>query len=366
MTDPRIEAAISHWAPRYVEHGVPVGDFLAVTRSVDRWEDWCGAWVASAAVHDRLGDVALDEGRTRSAGLHHLTAAVEYHFAKFLNVHDLDEMKSAHRLAVEAHRKALPNLDPPGERVEFPYLGEWTLVGNLRRPEGGARPPVVLLFPGLDSAKEELTRMEDWFLDRDMATFTIDGPGQGEAEYDLPIECRYELPAAAAIDALEQRDDVDAGRIGALGVSLGGYYVVRAAAFEPRIRAIISLSGPFRINDTIDDTPEMSRLAFQVRTHSPDFETAKRKLEAMDLTGVAELVTCPAFVVTGAEDRIVPAGQTRRIAASISGPVTVDIIEGANHVATDKAYRYRPRMGDWMAERLAAGRTQPLGASVDR
>jgi dienelactone hydrolase len=354
MTDPRIEAAIEHWAPRYVEHLVPVGDFLEVTRSIESWDDWCAAWTAVGRIHEEEGDKALAAGYRRSAGLHYLTASVEYHFGKFLFCHDIPQMRATHEMAVVAHRKAHPLLDPPVERIEFPYLGEHTLIGNLRKPRGIDRPPVVLLIPGLDSAKEELSGLEFWFLDRGMATFAIDGPGQGEAEYDLPIETAYEKPAGAAIDALERREDLDTDRLGALGISLGGYYVVRAGAFEKRIKAIISLSGPHTINESIDATPPMSKLAFQVRTHSPDFETAKQKLASMDLTGVVEHVECPAFVVTGAEDRIVPADQTRRIADGISGPVTVNIIPGANHVATNKAYLYRPHMADWMADRLGA------------
>lgn len=352
MTDPRIEAAISHWAPRYVEHGVPVGDFLDITRSIESWEDWCAAWTASGRIHEHEGDIALISDHRRSAGYHYVTAAVEYHFGKFLFCHDIGQMRATHELAVAAHRKAHPQLDPPVERIEFPYLDGHTLVGNLRVPSTVSPPPVVLLIPGLDSAKEELTGLEFWFLDRGMATFAIDGPGQGEAEYDLPIETAYEKPARAAIEALAGRMDIDLDRLGAFGISLGGYSVVRAAAFEKRIKAIISLSGPHTINETIDQTPPMSQLAFQVRTHSESFEEAKEKLRSMDLTGIVEMVECPAFVVTGADDRIVPADQTRRIAQGLSGPVTVNIIPGANHVATNKAYLYRPHMADWMAARL--------------
>src|SRR5665811_474376 len=150
MTDPRIEAAIDHWAPRFVEHGVPVGDFLDVTGSIDSWDDWCSAWTAAGEVHEREGDVALAGGYLRSAGLHYLTAAVEYHFGKFLFCHDPAQMRATHALAVAAHRKAHPLIDPPVERIEFPYLGVHTLVGNLRLPAGVDRPPVVLLIPGLD------------------------------------------------------------------------------------------------------------------------------------------------------------------------------------------------------------------------
>jgi 2,6-dihydroxypseudooxynicotine hydrolase len=70
------------------------------------------------------------------------------------------------------------------------------------------------------------------------------------------------------------------------------------------------------------------------------------------LTGVVELVDQPAFVVTGELDRLVPAAQTQWIADGLAGEVFLNIIPGANHVATNQAYLYRPHMADWMAERL--------------
>ena len=75
-------------------------------------------------------------------------------------------------------------LDPDAERIEVPLDGG-RVVGNLRRPAGEERPPLVLLMPGLDSTKEEFFRLENVFLDRGMATLSIDGPGQGESGYDL-------------------------------------------------------------------------------------------------------------------------------------------------------------------------------------
>lgn len=351
MPDARIEAAVAHWGPRFVEHGVPVGDFLELTSTIEHWEGWCSAWTARGAIHETEGDRAMAAGHHVSAALHYLTAAVEYHFGKFLNMHDVEEMRATHRRAVSAHRKAHPVMSPPVERIEFRY-GDDTLIANFRKPRGSSRPPVVVLIPGLDSTKEELTGMEHWFLDRGMATFTIDGPGQGEAEYDLPIEVAYEKPVAAAIDMLDTRSDIESSRIGAMGVSLGGYYVVRAAAFEQRIKAIVSLSGPFAVHGYMDDLPPMTQDAFRVRSHSDTWEEAKDKMRAMDLRGVAERVKVPSYIITGRDDRLIPATENERMAELIAGPVKLQIVENANHVATNKAYLYRPQMGDWMADQL--------------
>jgi len=49
-----------------------------------------------------------------------------------------------------------------------------------------------------------------------------------------------EKAAAASVDYLETRSDVDSKRIGMMAVSLGGYYAPRAAAFEKRFKCAIA------------------------------------------------------------------------------------------------------------------------------
>ncbi len=39
--DPRVAAAIAHWAPRFVSNGVLLTDFEEVTAGIERWEDLC-------------------------------------------------------------------------------------------------------------------------------------------------------------------------------------------------------------------------------------------------------------------------------------------------------------------------------------
>ena len=175
-------------------------------------------------------------------------------------------MKAAHSKAVACRQAALPHLRPPGERVEIPYEGK-TLAGILRKPAGVERPPVVAMAVGLDSTKEEGDAYEAPFLARGMATLIFDGPGQGEGQYDFPIRGDYEVPAGAVIDFIETRRDLDAARVGMWGVSLGGYYAPRAAAFDKRIKACIALGGPFDWGAAWDGLPELTREAFRVRSH---------------------------------------------------------------------------------------------------
>src|SRR5262244_4037121 len=157
--DERVAMAISHWAPRFTMNGVTAGDFERITSGLTSWNDWCSAWSAVAVEHERLGRDALAEGREMSAGAHLSQAAVYYHFAKFMFVNDLDQMRAANLMAVRCAGDALPYLRPPGERVEIPFDGA-TIAAVFRRPAGSGPHPAVVLIPGLDSAKEEFTPTE--------------------------------------------------------------------------------------------------------------------------------------------------------------------------------------------------------------
>ncbi|HSB69658.1 MAG TPA: prolyl oligopeptidase family serine peptidase [Candidatus Methylomirabilis sp.] len=353
--DKRVEIAIHHWAPRFVSSGVPLTDFQEVTAGISRWEEWCAAWRARGEILEGLGRKALAEGYRLSAGEHLTRAALCYHFGKFMFVHDVEQMKRAHRKVIECRGLALPHLPCPGERVEIPYQGT-RLAGILRKPADGDRWPVVVMCVGLDSTKEELDVYETTFLARGMATLSFDGPGQGEAEYDIPIRGDYEVAVTAVVDFIQTRAELEAGRIGIWGVSLGGYYSARAAAFEKRLTACISLSGPYNWVETFDGRNELSREAFRVRSHSRTMEEAREKAKTLSLEGVAKNITCPSFVVAGELDTLTPPHNAKRIASEVSGRCELLIVPGGNHVANNRRYMFQTQAADWMAQQLGVPR----------
>jgi len=328
-------------------------DFEEVTASIASYDEWCAAWSARAAQHEALGRQALDEGKHLTAGEHLQRAGVYYHFAKFLFVHDIPQMRAAHEKAVACRTLALPHLRPAGERVEMPYGGKW-LAGILRKPVGAERPPVVVMAMGLDSAKEETDAYEQPFLARGMATLAFDGPGQGEGEYDFAIRGDYEVAIAAVIDFIERRRDLDPGRIGLWGISLGGYYAPRAAAFEPRAKACVALGGPFEWSAAWEGLPTLTREAFRVRSHCASEAAARAHAQTLSLAGVAGRIACPIYIMNGAQDRIVPCSDAERLAREVKGPATLVIIEDGNHIANNRAWRWRAHCADWMAEQLLA------------
>jgi 2,6-dihydroxypseudooxynicotine hydrolase len=232
--------------------------------------------------------------------------------------------------------------------VEIPHEGT-LFYGILRKPSGVALPPVVVMCLGLDSAKVEMLAFESTFLARGMATLAFDGPGQGEAEYELRIRGDYEAAVRSVIDFVELRPDLDAARIGLWGVSLGGYYAPRAAAFEKRVKACIALSGPFDWAEIWPQLNELTREAFRVRAKCETAEAAREYGARLTLKGVASKITCPLFIVAGKLDRLVPWQDAERLAREASGPVELLLIEDGNHVANNRAYRYRTQSADWLA-----------------
>ena len=82
----------------------------------------------------------------------------------------------------------------------------------------------------------------DEFAKRGVSCLLVDQPGVGEALRfgGLHAIAESERWAAAALDYLETRKDVDGKRVGMMGWSLGGYYAPRAAAFEKRFRLCVA------------------------------------------------------------------------------------------------------------------------------
>ena len=349
--DEYVASARSHWGPRFTANGVPVGDFERVLDGLESWEEWCSAWSEAAAVHERLGEEALEQGRLRSAGSHFSTAAVTYHFAKFVFVRDLSQMRAAHEAAVRCLVAALPHLDPPGERIEIPFEGA-KIYGVLRKPAGGGRHPVVILVPGLDSTKEEFKATEDVFLERGLATFSVDGPGQGEAEYDLPIRPDWEVPGRAFVDALVARDDVDADRIGVWGVSLGGYYAPRFVSGDDRIKACITLCGPYSFGENWDALPALTRETFTVRSGATDQEEGRAKALELTMEGRSSQIACPMLIIGGKKDRLIPWQQAERLHRETNTVSQFLLLEDGNHGCANVVAQHRYRAADWMAERL--------------
>jgi len=302
-------------------------------------------------MHEQMGEKAEAQNQYVSAAYHYFHAAISYHFGKYLFVRKPQELHVAHEHVVNNYQRALPFFDFPGEHVAIPYERGAMMYGVLRKPWHTPKPPVVILIPGLDSVKEELHMYGDDFFRRGMAVLAIDGPGQGEMEFEYPLRHDYEVPMKHAIDYLESRPDVASDRVGIMGVSFGGQFAVRAAAFEHRVKAAIENCGPYNQAENFKGRPVISRETQVHRLKAANEEDALNKLKQFNLQGVAEKVECPLLVIHGRRDRLVPAEQGERIAAE-AVKAELWMFEDGNHVCNNIPYKHRPQQADWMRQKL--------------
>ena len=348
----RVQIALDNWAPRFIANGVDANDVQYLARTISRWEDWSPSWSSLAATRAQMGEDAASKGNTQSAGEHYLQAAMLYHFGKFMMVGHPDLLRVGHEETVRTYQRGLALYEFPGERVEIPYEQGRSIAAILRRPPHVPHAPLVILAPGLDSVKEELHRYGNDMLRRGLAVLAMDGPGQGELEFDLPLRPDYEVPIRYVLDYLESRNDIDAHRVGLLGVSLGGFFAARAAAEEPRLRAVVMLASGYDLAQHFDRYPLLTQEAFIYRLKATDEAMAREKLREFTLEGKTSRITCPFLVIGGRRDRLFPPEDAERVAREVGAQAELWMFDDGNHVCNNIPYKYRPQQADWLRAAL--------------
>jgi len=350
-SDPQVDLIFSHFIPRYEATGVDPNDLRLLMKRIDRWQEWCRLWSEMGALHEGLAKTAAAEGKHVTAAEAFIRASIYYHYGKHLFADHPEEFRAAHESMVRCYAAGAPGMDPPIERVEFPYKG-FAMPGWLRKPRGVTKPPVAVILPGLDACKEELHAWAEAFVDRGMAALTLDGPGQGETSFHLPTTHEWGPVLGAVIDVLEKRSDVDCSRVGVVGQSLGAIYAPLAAAGEPRLRACIANCGPYDWGVVLPKMPAVSQEVFRVRSHAKTLQEAYDLAKKITMEGAAERIKCPLLVVFGAGDRLIAPSEGERLAKAAKGPSELVVYEEGNHVCFNISYKFRPLTGDWMAKQL--------------
>ncbi|MFZ1398099.1 MAG: alpha/beta fold hydrolase [Candidatus Promineifilaceae bacterium] len=96
----------------------------------------------------------------------------------------------------------------------------------------------ILIFGGFDSLIEEFFVVWHHFAQAGYRVIAFEGPGQGGARqlYGHPFDHDYEKPIGTILDYF------GVASAALIGISMGGYWAIRAAAFEKRITQVIAWS----------------------------------------------------------------------------------------------------------------------------
>ncbi|MGH2820625.1 MAG: alpha/beta hydrolase family protein [Actinomycetota bacterium] len=351
MADALVQRVLDAWTARFVRVGVFMEDLEDTVARIDTWNDWCPEWLKTAQMHEELADKWLDLGDELSAVEALQRASIYYHVSAFVYFRDIELHNHGYKKMVETYERSLPLTGGRIEKIDFPFE-DISLKGLLSKPSGADTPPVVILIPGLDSSKEGRHHARRGFLERGMAVFSIDGPGQGEMSLTTKIRPDYEAPISAAIDYLETRDDVDTSRVALVGSSLGGYYAPRAAAYERRVQACVAVSGPFKAASRGREMMPVTREAYTYYLGAADFDEAERMAQALSLEDSAAKIECPLLVVGGKRDPIVHWENSQMLADAAGGPTELHLFEEGNHSCQNIPYKAVPLQLNFLRKHL--------------
>lgn len=221
---------------------IPAGDI----------EAWVTEWTKTADHLVAQADESLTDGHTVSARTKLLRACTYYDHASAQSPGTKDP--SRYTTLWEQHRacwdRAVEIFESPVEKVQIPYEGT-VLEGYFFTPHADPTPrPTVILNNGSDGPV-----ISQWSLGgraaiaRGFNALTFDGPGEGAALHRQRLYFRsdWEHVITPVVDWLLTRPEVDAGKVALQGVSQGGYWAPRAAAFEHRLAALVADPGVMRV-----------------------------------------------------------------------------------------------------------------------
>ncbi|RBR11063.1 uncharacterized protein FIESC28_09208 [Fusarium coffeatum] len=150
-----------------------------------------------------------------------------------------------------AFDKAISALPVPAERIEIPS-GDFNVSGIwYSQPHAGnhtKKSPTIILTQGFDAAQEDLySTIVVPALHRGYNVFSFEGPGQPtpRREQGVGFIPDWERTATPVVDYLltKKAAFVDTDKLILYGHSFGGYLAARAAAFEPRLKALMLNGG---------------------------------------------------------------------------------------------------------------------------
>jgi dienelactone hydrolase len=343
----------------------------APLRSISATSDraaWATSWsqlaetLTAAAERDfRAGNHVSARRKFRRSALYFLTAE------RMLEVED-DEKTPVYCRMRTAMTRYLELSGGRVEAVEVPYL-DTTLPGYFVTGDGDGPHPTVVVIDGFDITRElMLFRMAEQAAARGISLLVMDTPGVGEAlrMRGLTARADTEVSVGACIDYLLLREDVDPKRLGLIGVSLGGYYAGRAAAFERRIKATVLWGAIWDAGVNfrrLYDGPETQRPAPPGQllwvTGAKDVHSALAIMDTFSLQGVVDKIEGPLLILHGAEDHVISPDDAKRVAVgATSARVTLHIRDrsegGVQHCQMDAMPDALDEVFDWLHAELVS------------
>jgi pimeloyl-ACP methyl ester carboxylesterase len=340
-------------------------DFIEAGKRVKTFSDW------------KMEMLKLAEKAAAENNL--LRAAIYYRAAEFYLTAEVPEKNFLYDKFNSLFYQAIR-----GENVErhtIPYQGSFLPAMKLSSKE--KKKGTIVMHGGFDSFIEEFYSMMRYFSDHGFEVIAFEGPGQGAArrKYELAFDLEWEKPVKAVLDFFKLEN------VTLLGISMGGWLSLRAAAFEPRVTRVIADGHAIDYMQSMN--PFFRKIHLWFFAHSKDFMnrmamlkmkregifswmvkhlmyiTKKEKpMDAMEIYLLmnernihSELVKQDVLILSGREDHLIPIKMHQKQlgalinARSVTGRIFTNEEHAQNHCQTGNIGLALDVMVKWIEEK---------------
>ncbi|MEJ6347970.1 alpha/beta hydrolase [Holzapfeliella sp. He02] len=215
-------------------------ELFSACQDIANTEDWYKQWFMLGQKHVRQQ--------------HYAIAASFFQMADFFLRENDYRKNETYTLFIQNYYKGIDTSNMTFSHISYENR---SLTSVLIKNSNATK--TLLFHGGFDSYLEELIQfIENQKLLENLPTYNFilfEGPGQGKALKDgLPMIYNWEKPVKVVLDYYKL------AKVDLLGMSLGGYLSLRAAAYEPRIKKVIAYDVMYDMFSALFITlPELTR-----------------------------------------------------------------------------------------------------------
>jgi pimeloyl-ACP methyl ester carboxylesterase len=238
-------------------------DLKEVGSRIKSFKDWKGEML-------KLAEKAVSEDRL-------MNAAFFYRAAEFYIKSTDPEKEILYYKFIKLFYKAFESYEI--EKHKVPYAGSF--LSAIRIASSSKKKGTIVIHGGFDSFIEEFYSMMKYFSNRGYDVIGFEGPGQGSTLriYNIPISIEWEKPTKAVLDYFQLEDAT------MIGISMGGWFCLRASAFENRIKRVITTGHAI---DYMKSMPPIFRkIHIWCMKHWPNFMNRMADMKFENREGVA-------------------------------------------------------------------------------
>ena len=352
-------------SPRFHTHPANIegqADLASVSMRVEKFDDISREYARIARRREKQARVAESEGHFVTARDNYVLASCYWFNATWpIFEDDHPDLKEFFERKNSCYDKVIQYAPYPMERVEIPY-GNQTLPCILYLPaDRGDKAPCLVSLNGMDGGKEMLHPLyADKILTRGMAVLAVDGPGQGECILrKIHVETdSFERVGKACFEYLTTRNEIDHERIAVKGTSFGAFWVVQAAAGEPRFKCASASLGCLEpgMHTIFNKATPTYKMRFMFMAGYDSEEEFDRFAETLTWRPWVERVTMPFLTISGQSDELSPVKYAYDFYDALTCQKKLIVYEGATHglagPTTLTAEAPRAVEADWIRDRI--------------